>query len=716
MKNPYKVLLPFALFLLCTFSARAQQKSNIPLSLYEFASHYAPGQLIGVLVEGSPVAVAEAAKKHGGFLRYAQGTICSVNIPAGALIAFSKEPGVVRIGNAVNNRPLNDTIKAHCRVNEVHAGMAPLPQSYKGENMIIGIIDSGIDFTHPDFLDSLGNTRILNIWDQRDTSGTGPSPWNYGTLWDSAQINAGTCTHNDLAYYGHGTHVSGIAGGDGSSVSAVDYSGMAPRAEFVVVALDFNGAYSPVAVADAAAYIYQRAQALGRPCAINASVGDYMGSHDGQDLQALMIDSLLDTPGRAFITAAGNAGNLPIHLSYPLSSDTNITWYTTSGFSIYLQVWADTATFNGQLAIGCTKDGVFSDRGRTPFIIPQQNLNLLVSDTLRNSAGQQLAIVNRFVFTQGNAYGIEYQIVPDSAAGYNYSLMTTGSGVFHSWSFDMYGMPLPTAVQYPDIIYYKEPDTTYTICSSFQCSNRTITVANFVNRDTWMNYNNAWTVDTTVTAGAIMWNSSVGPTRDGRIKPDISAPGANDISCGVVSSMPGIIAGAPWAVGVGGYHVAGGGTSAASPVVAGCAALWMQQFPSATWLDVRNAVVYCARTDTFTGTALPDPTWGHGKIDAFSMMTSCALTTDHPGTEQTNALQLFPNPVSSQQPVQLQFSAQQSGAQLEIFSVNGQLVYSQVIAQGQSSAVVPANVLVSGLYLVRITDGTSWATQKLIVE
>jgi subtilisin family serine protease len=712
-----KKLYPLFLFFLLPLFSIAQEPWKIPLSLYAKASALPPSESIGILVEGNPAAIADAAKNHGGFLKYNQGEICSVEIPAGELVNFSKEPGIIRIGNNINNRPLNDTMKVQSGVMGARNGNSPLPHGYKGNNIIIGMIDSGIDFTHPDFKDSLGNTRILKLWDQRDPSGPSPSPWGYGTLWDSAQINAGSCTHNDLAYYGHGTHVTGIAAGNGNSVATVDYSGVAPKADIIMVALDFSGNNSPVAVADAAAYIYQQAQALGRPCVINASVGDYLGSHDGQDLQALMIDSLLlQSNGRSFVTAVGNAGSEKIHLSYSLTPlDTNFTWFVSNSGPIYIQTWADTNNFNGaHFSIGCTQDGSFIEKGRTAFGNFQSNLNLFSYDSIVNSNGQRMAWIQKYGSIQGSAASMEFFIIPDSTTGYNFSLQMTGTGLFHCWSFDMYGNALPNALTYPKILFYKSPDTTHTVCSSFQCSDKTICVGNYVNRASWMSYTGSRTYDTTVVAGDIMFNSSIGPTRDGRIRPDITAPGANDISCAVLSTVPNIIAsgGGPY-LGVGGFHVAGGGSSASSPVVAGSVALYLEAYPNANFQEVKTAVTTCAHTDGFTGSILPDNSWGYGKVDAFSMLANCGLGITE-NNIASNSFTLYPNPVNGNS-FQLQCAALKENALLEIYSVNGQKIYSQPVEKGTSLVNVNA-VMSSGMYFVRLSGENFSVTQKLVVE
>jgi subtilisin family serine protease len=705
----------FALLFAFSLQINAQKNANVPLSLTMLTSGFPATEMIGVLAEGNPATIEAAVKKHGGFVMHNEGMISSVQIPAGKLNAFANEDGVVRLGNApIHQQVMNDTLKKQTRVNDVRNGLSPLPQGYTGAGIVMGIIDSGIDYKHPDFKDSLGNTRIYRIWDQRDQTGNSPAIFNYGTEWDSASINDSTCTHNDLAYYGHGTHVSGIAGGNGRSVTQMDMSGVAPNVTFVVVALDFNGQFSSVAVADAAAYIYSIADSLGMPCVINASVGDYYGSHDGQDLQARMIDTLLDTPGRLMVGAAGNAGGLPIHLSYNLSSDTNFTWFNVNSGSIYIQMWAEQSQFAGaDFAIGATRMNDFTDLDRTSFTDIAGNISGISYDTLYNSNGQRLATIMRIATTQGSAYSMEYYVTPDSAAGYNYGLYCTGSGLFHLWSFDVISSGIPNTSQYAPITSYKMPDATHNIVSSFQCSERVVCVANYVNRDVWPNYNNIWIHDTTVTAGALMYNSSIGPTRDGRIKPEIAAPGANNFSCIETNNRPGIISGAPDAVTPGGWHVQGGGTSAASPVVAGCGALWLERLPNSTWNEFRHAVIFCAKQDTFTGNALPDVEWGYGKVDAFSMMTVCATSLNQSELPNESTLNVFPVPANSQTTVFI--SGMNGNESFNIVNAMGQTVFTGS-SDANGNAGIPAGVLSSGFYSVVVfaTDGIQSA--QLIIE
>jgi hypothetical protein len=416
------------------------------------------------------------------------------------------------------------------------------------------------------------------------------------------------------------------------------------------------------------------------------------------------------------VGAVGNGGGLPIHLGYTLSSDTNFTWFTSASGAIYVQLWADTNNFNAaDFAIGVTRNSDYADLDRTAFTDIQSNLFIYTYDTLWNTNGQRIATIMGYGSTQGTAYSMEYLISPDSLVGYNYGLFATGAGHFDCWSFNFFSGSLPMVAQYPAIIDYRNPDIQQTMVSSFQCSPRVICVGNYVNRDEWPNYLGTITYDTTVTAGELMYNSSVGPTRDGRIKPEITAPGANDISCIETNSQAAIIAGAPTAVTPGGWHVVGGGSSASSPVVAGIGALWLERFPNATWQEYRAAVIWCAKQDTFTGTALPNAEWGYGKADAWSMMANCASSMSIQEQEQSAGIAIYPVPATSASQTVIQLNAAEIGTTVEIFNAAGQLVYTTVTDRN-GKAYVPAGYLSGGMYCAVAVTVDGRASAKFVVE
>ena len=521
---------------------------------------------------------------------------------------------------------MNDTLKINNNIVPIENGQIPLLKPYTGKGVVFGLIDTGVDIDHPDFKDTLGNTRIVRIWDQNQTD-NGTSEYGYGIVWDSTSINNGTSTHEDsFIYKGHGTHVLGIGAGNGLAVGK--YSGIAPEATIVAVALSFN---NPDYILDAVKYIYDVADSLGMPCVINASVGSYTGSHDGKDSRSLFIDSIVNyKPGRAFVCAAGNAGKVPFHLQHQVDADTTFTWFKynasipTLGYgAVFFNVWADTADLNNvDFAIGANlPSGTFDFRGRTSFDKIQNRLGFS-TDTIKN-AGNTIAVVDFNGVPLGDKYLLQVHLQEPDSNAYLFSLMTTGSGKLDVWSkfsltstSDMIKTGLPSPGVYPNIIYYKEPDTSQTMVGSYACLPSILTVGSYVNRLTYLD------VDSTLqeivdTVGRIDETSSKGPSRIGLVKPDVAASGRY-----VMSSMTDTMvnfqianSGSKW-IGLGGKHMLKNGTSMSSPVVAGIAALYLEKCPYATMSEIKNAIVNTSNNDMYTGVT-PNNYFGYGKPDGF---------------------------------------------------------------------------------------------------
>lgn len=662
-------------------------------------------------VKGDIEKIRSIVTAHNGTFRFASGNIASVSIDPSALKELSADPSILRIEAHTGKLQLmNDSMLRNNNVIPVHAGLAPLPQGYDGTGVVMGIIDSGIDFTHPDFKDSSGNTRIKYLWDQTQPAASNtPLPYSYGQEWDSTGIQNGNASaHNDLAYFGHGTHVTGIAAGNGLAINK--YKGVAPNADIIVVALDFN---NPNGIADAADYIYAKAQTMGKPCVINASVGDYYGSHDGKNLEAQLIDNLITAQsGRAFVAAAGNGGNVPFHLGYTVNSDTSFTWFDASAGGVVIELWADTANLqNVDIAIGADMTSpYYSFRGRTPFMNIAQHIGFITHDTIYNN-NNRIGIIDTYGQLIGGVYSMAFNITADSSQ-YLWKLMATGAGRFDTWNFNVISSNLPSTSAFPPMAYYKMPDTTQTIVSSFQCLDNVITVASYNNRNSHIDYNNNVQVDTTVVPQALAFNSSVGPTRDGRQKPDIAASGAYTISCAVLSMAAYMMTNAPWLLDQGGYHTPGGGTSAASPIVAGIAALYLQAHPNATAAQVKNAITSCTRQDQFTGSSPPDYSWGYGKVDAYQTLVGC--TTGIEETSTAIQMSIYPNPSSGHTVIQYDLSPGAKHAQLVITNMLGEIV-KRADLEG-SSIYLDNSGLEAGIYFCTILSvGQKPVTEKMVI-
>ncbi|HWY13086.1 MAG TPA: S8 family serine peptidase, partial [Bacteroidia bacterium] len=636
-------------FLACFFCLSAYSQKNLSNALKSrIQNKTLPSANFDVLIVGDIQKLIAAEKTLGIKVKYYANNVACVNANVssiGALIENKIAKYVEYI--EPNKRPLNDTMQIRNRIRPVKLGTTPLTAAYDGTGMIVGIIDSGCDFNHPDFKDASGNTRINFIWDQTvATPTTIPMPFGYGQEWTAAQINGGFCTHTDVAYYGHGTGVTGTAAGNGLASSS--HEGVASKAEIIVVALDFNRP-GPT-IADAVQYIVTKATAAGKPFVINASVGDYYGSHDGTNSEAQLINGLISNiPGRAMVVAAGNAGNVKFHTQNIVTpADTNFTWLQPTG-TVYYWLYADTNNIkNVKYSVGANSPN-YNDLGRIGF----KNYNYcfsLKTDTLKNGSNrigivESSASVNTF-----GVYELYIKVTPDSA-NYLWRIESNGTGKYDAWNFDFVSSGLPTAAQYPKITKYIKPDTIQSICSSFQCSDDIITVANYINlKKYWDVTNTLQTIPET--CGELSNNSSAGPTRDGRVKPEVAASGGAIFTCLVISMQANLISTNPTAVAQGSFHVASGGTSASSPVVAGLATLFMQAHPTFTNKQIRQAIINCTYSDAFTGSSLPNYKWGYGKLDGFSTFT-CAISTGIDNKSLIKESNIFPNPFNHQTTIKL---------------------------------------------------------------
>lgn len=645
MKNiTFKVvrvrILHLMIALLGAFPVLSQGPTRINLPLKNFiAAHERDGSDMQLLVKGNMTLIKEQLSLWGGNLRPVFRDYGIATLPIDKVEALAACDCIERIdyGPAHRGYLLNDTMLVRNRVTGVQEGQLPLQQGYSGKGTLIGFIDTGIDFTHPDFRDSLGNTRVLHIWDQtQDTlvSSRIPQPYGYGQVWDSTDINSGACTHDD-AIQSHGTNVAGIAAGNGLAVGR--YKGVAPEADMVVVASDFNSSNWLSTVADAVAYIFGIADSLDRPCVVNISAGSYLGSHDGSDPAALRIDSMVKAKSGRFIScAAGNLGNRPFHLKYQVTSDTNFTWFTynPSINGVFLELWADTADFSQvEFAFGADKRSPsFSFRGRTAFDHIGNRLNMIYRDSVM-SGSKRLSYVDTYAEVVDDKYLFQaYFPAPDSNQ-YYFRFITTGNGTFDVWGDQVLGVSsmvsqgLPSAAVFPDIVYYKAPDTLSTVVSSFSCLPSVITVANYINRDRYVDVDTVLQIDTSLVGydmipGEIAATSCSGPTRTGLLKPDVAATGDLTITAHRLASIALDIANNQSnRIGLGGMHKRNGGTSMASPVVAGIAALYFERCPTATYQQLIDVITGTAYSDAFAS-PLPDFKWGNGKVDAFAVLTA----------------------------------------------------------------------------------------------
>jgi hypothetical protein len=602
---------------------------------------------VGLFVKGNLSEVQNITKQHNGIYRGSVKGWYYVRIPSNELQEFVENQNILNVNfRAYQGTALNDTMRVNNRINDIHAGSAPLNTSLDGDGVIIGLIDAGIDFLHPDFMNPDSSTRVMYLWDQtKPVNQYTPAQYGYGQHWDSTKINQGLSTNVDQ--WGHGTTVTGAA--CGNAFANGKNKGVAPKADIIMVESNFGAADWLATVVDAVEYIYTIADSIGKPCVINASVGEYYGSHDGLDPYALYIDSLINAKkGHLFVAAAGNSGNFdPYHLHTEVT-DTSLTWFKVNPSSafgvptVFFEVWADTADLNNvNFSIGADKiSPTHSFRGRGQFFnAGSAPLNALIFDTIRNTNADILGTIMYWMEPRDGQYLLQaYMQEPDSAQ-YHFRFETAGTGSFDVWTTATFGTSnmenrADTIVGFTEINKYVYPDTLQTIVSSFQCSPYTITVGNYANDSGYVNKFGGWNPAPGETRGKLAASSSKGPTRTGLIKPEVAASGAvtnsafplTGIDYFVANNLDSVLA-------FGGMHYRNGGTSMSSPVVAGVAALFLEQCPKAIPSDFNTALINAAYTDGFTG-AVPNNAFGYGKLDGFNTLVTAHFTADYSGNSE----------------------------------------------------------------------------------
>jgi len=645
-------------FLAIALSASAQEaatpaaKTKIDLLLdHHLSQPHDADAFIDLFIHGRASAVEAAVQAHGGLVKMSMARRVSVRMPVANVRALAADPSVERFewgGDRMSF--MGDSMRVKARVNQVHAGLAPLPQGYDGTGVVMGFIDDGLGIDHPDFKLPNNTTRVLHYWDQGLSGSGAPPEFGYGREWNKAQIDAGQITA-DYSGAVHGSTVAGTGAGDGSANGR--HKGVAPGADLVVVKYSSAGGGDFRArVADAVKYIFDRADAAGKPAVVNASLGTYSGSHDGKDAAALLIDSLIAARrGRFMVCAAGNSGSqFPYHVRHNAGSDTTFTWFTTNAngpqFNVFpypnmfFELWADIDDFqNVQYAIGADRvTPSLQFRGRTGFQNLAQNMGTTITEPLVGLSGNTLGTVEFLALSRGEQVQMQIRIASPDSADYLWRFMTTGTGRCDIWTLTTVtatsnvigptlaaplGLPFPTAAEYPAMAHYVQPDQNSHIVDSWACSPRTLTTANYWNQKEYQPCAGAY-IDAPVEPYTISSGSSMGPTRDDRYKPDIAAPGDVTMAAAPLALI------ANWSTTNADkmdelcMHVRNGGTSMASPVVAGVAALYLQKCPNADWEQVREAIISTAWGDALTGT-LPNHSFGYGRVHAFNALTTSNL-------------------------------------------------------------------------------------------
>jgi subtilisin family serine protease len=459
-------------------------------------------------------------------------------------------------------------------------GASPLT----GKGVVIGIIDQHFDFAHPAFRHSDGASRALFLWDQRDHPAPAPpAGFGYGREFSGARIDAAlqsAAPYLDLDYQpredAHGTHVAAIAAGNASPTS---HAGVAPQASIIFVHLsggDSDSLGTSRHLLEAVEYVFLRAEAMGLRAIVNISLSTFGGPHDGSTLVEQGFDELLKTPGRAIVIAAGNSREAESHASGTLAPGQvkSLRWRIkqTDSSPNELEIWS-----SGPKGLEVTLSG--AARRRLGPVAPGSAVPIM-------RGGKQFgSIVSRLADPNNGANLINIVLSP-GLPGKRWEVqlgsLEAAPVEWHAWiERDDDGQSS-----------FHPADLTLS-CSlgSIACGHSTLCVASHRNDG----------------SGSPSGFSGEGPTRDGRHKPDLSAPG--DPVTAAASGSTG--------------EFAQRGTSMSAPHVAGVVALLFEASPRAlTTAEIRTILVTSCRRSS--GAPSWDPRTGFGFLSARNALAELA--------------------------------------------------------------------------------------------
>ena len=459
----------------------------------------------------------------------------------------------------------------------------------KGEGVLVGIIDTGIDYRNPLFLDELGQTRILSIWDQNALEGEQPQGFLYGAEYTKPMIDRALSSENPLEIVpqidtnGHGTYLASLAAGGINREN--DFIGAAPDSQLVVVKLkeakqnlrDFYFYSSEIPlyqendIMTGIAYLESKAKQEDKPLVMLIGVGSNEGSHVGTDPLSSTLNLFGVKTGYAAVVAAGNQAAAQHHfygettsLLSPAAVEINVE-ENVPGFC--MELWAYAPELVRVVVQSPTGQRSGSD---FPILEDTQTTNFIFENTLLTldyripgRTRRDLLVFMRFTTPSPGIWTI--LVYPQQ----------TITGEFHMW------LPIDGKA----VFLQPEPNTTLTTPG---VANIPITVGGY---DAFTN--------------ARYIESGRGFDATGRIKPDFCAPAIDVSGAGLRNNF-----------------VENTGTSVAAAIVAGTAAQVMEwgivrgNAKTMNSLEIKNLLIRgCEREESLS---YPSPEWGYGRMNIFN--------------------------------------------------------------------------------------------------
>ncbi len=622
------------------------------------------------------------------------GSIVAASASLADILELLANENVVYIEPARRAAPTLDVSVPAAGADVVHTG----PSAITGEGVIVGAVDTGIDYTHLDFrTDEDGDgfeesSRILAILDQ--SSGL------FGIVYSQADIetdlanghdaDAGIVRERDTD--GHGTHVMGIAAGDGSSSSS-GYVGVAPDAWIVMV----KTTYFTSDILSGIDYIFDLADSVGLPAVVNLSLGGHEGAHDGTSLFEQGIDELAGDPGHIVVVSAGNEGDESIHASEHLLGDAASYGIDVEGWEVEIDLWYPGSSQFTIVIRSPSGETVSAGWATDTGVVQTAHGNVRI-DNASSGKNPNNGDYEAFIRLSGLLLSGDWEIEVVDTGG--------SGGTFDAWIIS------GTAA-------FVGGDSSSTIDEPGNADN-VITVGSYNTKAAWSSLSGDQNYLAQYPLGVLSSYSSQGPTRDGRRKPEICAPGA-----WIASALSANALWQGYLVQADDVHTVSLGTSMAAPHVSGAVALMLSIDPGLTVEETRSILTSTASRDGYTGT-IPNDRWGWGKLNVVAALAEVEEpdpppVDPPPSDADVPVITLVANPVRDVAEFILSMPNGVTWAELRIYNASGRLVYDAPVYPADDEMDWPLITdsgasLASGLYLyVLVTDLGPSEVGKLVI-
>ncbi|MBT3268403.1 S8 family serine peptidase [Candidatus Poribacteria bacterium] len=559
----------------------------------------ARGPILGVLLEGT-VRVDDLRSLGVAVIGRAPNGVLAARVPVGSLAALASMSGLRRAQTALSRDLSVDRSVPLAFGHAVPFDAAGMDRSMTGlgTHSLVAILDTGVDVTHPGLRAADGSTRVVGLLDVAT-----------GTAWTAAEIDADPdAVPADES--GHGTHVAGVVAGDGDSFTGqTPFIGMAPEAGILAVKVaDATGSVPEDAILAGLEWAQARRDEIEAdrgaptPLVANLSFGGLLGPNDGTSVCDLAISAFAEA-GMTVVASAGNEHGQGVHTQGEMTPTASreltfdrIAWTRTSRMVVSL--WYDpdfelSVEMLDRFPIVPRPGAILFDNGSASMGIGDAGAVRSGRSTL-TVAHTDEGVSGRHVFIS-----MDGDFDPGTLTLRLTTPADVGSGTWHAW-IDTAGAQ----------VAWDNPVESATI-NSPATAEHAIAVASFASR----------TGGPSTAVGDISVFSSSGPIRRQNPlapKPDIAAGGEV-----VVSTRSGFSALTPITPS---DYEGRTGTSQATPIVAGAAALMLSQFPHMTGVEVRQALLDAAESE-----AGDDPDrWGAGRVNVVAAIAGITRDTEAP--------------------------------------------------------------------------------------